>query len=525
MKKIFWLIWILPPLLHAQQKIWQAQWGGHHAEFLYDGLYTLDYGFLTVGGSFSASGDVPSHRGLFDAYVTKTGESGQKEWTRVWGGRGNDIFRSIMNAGDGGYVLAASSSSPQGGDKKVPQIGQEDIWLIRLDITGAETAQAVLGGAANDYPVRVVRTRDGGLLIGGVSYSEPVAGADTLRRKPGVILKKSPSRGNADYWIIKLDAAFGLEWEKSIGGSKADILTGIAELPDGRIIAAGYSNSPASGDKEADARGGNDWWIVALSPSGDLLWQRQYGGDANDELYVLAVAPDGSFFTGGFTSTREDEKVQTDMALVKWDAGGRLIWKKTYDRSSKDILQDMVVEDDGTLLLGGYAGKMMRPLDKALRRKTPVTENQDFWVIRTGPDGNKIWEKFFGTPRHDILRRIIPLRDGGYVLTGTAVSPSGRSADSDFLLIKIRDLQKPLRKPLPLEAIPNPAGDYTRIVIGKPYAKGTVEVTDLHGMILQSFEIGGDRIIPLRLRGYLPGIYIVRVKADDMENSIKVIKE
>ncbi len=522
MKKIFWILLLMTTPLPAQQKIWQTQTGGKHAEYLYDGLYTLDYGFLMVGGSFSASGDVPEHLGMFDAFVTKIDEDGRKEWTRVWGGKGNDIFRCIANTQDGGYMLAASSSSGQGKYKKVPHIGQDDIWLIQIDITGKETKQLVLGGAANDYPVKVLRTRDGGYLIGAVSYSDSIQSADSLARMPGVILKHSPSYGNADYWIIKLDANYRLQWEKTLGGKQADILTGLVELPGGQIILAGYSNSQAGDNKTYDTQGANDWWIIALSPGGNILWQRQFGGEGNDELYALAVSKDGRILAGGFVTKENQGKSQTDMALVKWDERGNLLWKKTFDRSHKDILQDILVNDDGSLILGGYATRTGSPLKKI---KTPGGKgNDDFWLLKTGAEGKKRWEKFFGTPGKDVLQRIIALRDGGYVLTGTTKPWNSPTADADFLIMKIADPEKPLRKPLPLEAVPNPAGDYTRIVIGRKYQKGHLILSDLDGHILDEFNIRRQRIIPLKTTGLRPGIYIVKVTADDMENSIKIIK-
>jgi len=337
-----------------------------------------------------------------------------------------------------------------------------------------------------------------------------------------VILKHSPARGNADFWIVKLDAAYRLQWEKNLGGKQADILTGLVELPDGQIVAAGYSNSRAGGTKVRSSKGANDWWILGLSPTGEILWQRQFGDKGNDELYALAVSRDGKILTGGFVSKENEGKTQTDMALVKWDTDGRLLWKKTFDRSRKDILQDILVNDDGSLILGGYATRGGSPLTKF--KISGGKGNDDFWLVKTDTEGKKRWEKFLGTPGKDVLQRVIALRDGGYVMMGTTKPWNSPTADADFLIMKIADPEKPLRKPLPLEAVPNPAGDYTRLVIGEKYAQGHVIVSDLQGHVLHEFDIAHERIIPLHMSGYRPGIYIVKVTADDMENSIKIIK-
>ena len=62
----------------------------------------------------------------------------------------------------------------------------------------------------------IVPSADGGYLLGGRSDSG--LGAD----------KSEVSRGNRDYWVVKIDAAGNKLWDKTFGGTNDDNLITIA---------------------------------------------------------------------------------------------------------------------------------------------------------------------------------------------------------------------------------------------------------------------------------------------------------
>ncbi|NPA42486.1 MAG: T9SS type A sorting domain-containing protein [Chlorobi bacterium] len=510
-------------LTYAQDKVWQTRPGGKYADYLYGGLSTLDNGFLLLGGSVSPLGERNFRGGGLDGLVIKLDEEGMEEWVRLWGGEGHDVFRCGVRMRGGGYLLAGESDSDEGRYKQGPRLGGGDIWLVVLDDGGRMQSRLVLGGGARDYPVKVLATPDGGYVLGGVSYSDslPMTKVRVPDARGRVTVKRTPGKGHADFWVVKLDEGFHVEWERSLGGVGADVMTDLSLTADGKIVAGGYTNSPELTGRTGKEGEGNDWWVVVLSPRGEKLWARTYGGRGNDELYGVAVTEDGEVVAGGFVS---DEEGRTDLAVVAWDVRGRKLWERTYDRSDRDILRSVTATSDGGLLIGGYARRRGVRGDKSLAPSSGGG-TEDFWVIKTDGEGRKRWEAFYGTRGRDILEEVIPLRDGGYVLAGTTVWRGSRRGDADFLVMKIADREHPPRALLPLEAVPNPAGDVTQLVMGRSYARGEVLVTDLDGRVLQRFEIDGSRIIPLNLRGYRPGIYIVAVKTDDAENSIKIIKE
>ena len=117
--------------------------------------------------------------------------------------------------------------------------------------------QKCLGGSGEDYATSIQQTSDGGYIVAGYSYSND-----------GDI---SNSHGNADYWIVKLDHAGNIQWEKSMGGSSTELAYFVQQTSDGGYIVAGESSSN-DGDVSGN-HGSEDYWIVKLDDAGNLQWE------------------------------------------------------------------------------------------------------------------------------------------------------------------------------------------------------------------------------------------------------------
>ena len=107
---------------------------------------------------------------------------------------------------------------------------------------------------------------DGGYLLGG--FSDSGLGAD----------KSEVSRGNRDYWVMKIDAVGNKLWDKTFGGSNDDYLISIAPSADGGYLLGGDSNSGIGADKSEASRSGYDYWVVKID--GEVLNPNQISGIA-----------------------------------------------------------------------------------------------------------------------------------------------------------------------------------------------------------------------------------------------------
>jgi hypothetical protein len=544
--------------IYSQDILWEKSYGGKHADYLFDAIPTPDYGFILAGSSLSkkTGNKTEDNRGDLDYWVWKMDEKGELDWQKSFGGSGQDMLHCVLLTNDGGFLLAGSSESGEGLDKKDKSRGESDFWIIKLNAKGGEEWQKTIGGLGQDELNCVVKTQDGGFVLAGSSASgaTPSKGGE----------KSTPNYGGMDYWVVKIGSKGEIAWQNTFGGIYNDELRSIVATEDGGFLLGGSSNSPDSGNKLQKNLGQSDYWIVKLDEKGQEQWQKTIGGKGDDQLALLTETSDGNYILGGNSNSesgddkRSTNESGTDFWILKIDKETKdILWQETYNIAKADILTSLIENDDKTILLGGYAqgeavkqkteGRKQKAVGSRLRGndsrvdKEPVMKKgtDDYVAIKINEKGEELWRKDVGSDGQDILIKAIETRDGGYLMAGTSkASPSpsnggGAKASgdrasgigsNDFWVVKLKDKQKPKVDKNPLEAIPNPAMDYTNVIVGYDFTKGTATLVDLAGRVLQQFSIT-ERTIPIDLQGLPEGVYVVNIKTDKGSDGVKIIKQ
>ncbi len=237
---------------------WENTIGGSKLDNLFDIIIDSNGDYILAGFSESdISADKSENSlGLADYWIVKIDESGNIIWDNTIGGNASDRLFSIADTSDGNYFIAGHSSSNISGDKTEPNIGNEDVWVIKIDPSGQIIWQNTFGGLGFDriYSEGNLRkTSDNGCIIFCSSNSD--VGFD----------KSENSRGGFDYWIVKLNSEGEIEWDKTIGGDADEVSRSMLIYPNGKSAAVGRSNSSLSGDKTEENLGSWDYWIVTLN--------------------------------------------------------------------------------------------------------------------------------------------------------------------------------------------------------------------------------------------------------------------
>jgi hypothetical protein len=549
-RKLLLLFLFYSCFIQSQDILWEKSYGGIHADYLFDAQPTADYGFILAGSSLSdktGNKDDDNH-GDLDYWIWKMNEKGDLDWQKSLGGSGFDLLQSIKNTKDGGFILAGTSNSPQTpkgeiGDKKENCKGITDFWVIKLNAKGEEQWQKTIGGDGQDEVLCAFQTKDGGYMLGGSSSStlrpkEDITEKGTIDVKPDLTGKSEKCRGNMDYWIVKLDNTGAVQWQKTFGGEYADVLRSMEQTTDGGYILGGYSNSSRSGDKTEANSGIGDYWIFKIDNLGKIEWQKTYGGNGDNQLYVIHQTKDGGYIAGGNSNSTTPLTFMggnvsngTDYWVLKMNENGEVIWSKTYDFGKVDILTSMVENEDHTFLIGGYAQSENDQGTKGglqLKGSGDKEGINDYIALKISDTGEELWKKTVGSKGEDILRKLIETRDGGYLLAGTSNSKSSQDKNStiggnDFWVVKLKDKQKPEEIKTRIEAIPNPVRTFTNIIVGYDFEQGTASLYDITGRQLQHFEIS-SRTVPIDLSNYPEGVYVVSIKTNVHTDGVKLIK-
>jgi hypothetical protein len=262
---------------------WQKSLGGSGYEKAVSVQQTTDGGYIVAGSSGSTNGDVTGNHGNVDYWIVKLNTSGDIQWQKALGGSGLEDVAEIQQTDDGGFIIVGSSDSSSDGDV-TGNHGNFDYWAVKLDTFGNIQWQKSYGGTGNDNAYSIQQTTDGGYIITGTSADSITGDIPTY---PGVI----------DYWIIKVDSGGNMEWNKLLGGSLGDNAQVIRQTQDGGYIVAGWSFS--TDGQVTGNHGSNDYWVVKLDDAGNLKWQKSLGGSSGDNLRSIEQTTDGGYIILG----------------------------------------------------------------------------------------------------------------------------------------------------------------------------------------------------------------------------------
>ena len=341
---------------------WQKTYGGSDDDRGHDIIQTSDGGYAITGFSKSIDGDVSENSGAHDFWVSKLDANGSITWEKSFGFLGADIGNSILQSNDGGYlltgVLDVSASNGEGNSKSAfsKRHAGGDYWVIKINALGENQWSRYFGGTFTDASYDAIQTEDNGYILVGSSDSADVDIKD--------------SKGAYDFWVVKISETGTLLWEKSFGGSQTDEARSITRSNDGNYIIVGDTRSS---DLDVSINsGGADLWAIKISPIGELIWEKTFGGNNFDVARSISKTQDGDFIISGSSRSIDGDLTnnngQNDAWVIKIDGNGKLKWQKTIGGSEIDFAYDAVELNDGTVIAVGESSS----------RDIDILENKGF---------------------------------------------------------------------------------------------------------------------------------------------------
>jgi hypothetical protein len=409
---------------------WQKCLGGTDEDDAYSIKQTHDKGFIVAGSSKSNDGDVSGNHssGIVyeDFWVAKIDSLGTIQWQKSLGGTSKEVANSVCVSSNGDYVIAGYTESTDG-DVTNYLGGVSDTWVVCLDSAGNLRWQKTLGGPGEDGAQEIQQTSDKGFVIASWSSSPH----DTV------------TNHDFDYYIAKLDSAGTTHWEKYYGGSGDDTPYSICQTTDGKYIVSGYSES---NDLDVTGHHGSiaarDCWIIKLDSAGNLQWEKSFGGTNEEAASCIRETIDGDYiFTGWSSSTGGDvsgNHGSFDIWTVRIDTAANIIWQQCYGGSNVEQAYGLVQTPDKGFAISGVA----------YSTNGQVTGNHggpnDYWLVKTDSAGNLTWEMCMGGSNWEASSSLCTVTGGGYALTGITASSNGdvsgfHGGNYDYWVVKLKD--------------------------------------------------------------------------------------
>lgn len=283
---------------------------------------------------------------------------------------------------------------------------------MQAQSTPAIQWQRCFGGSLDDTGYGITATADGGFLIAGCAGSSD-----------GDLLKGEEIQhgGTCDFWALKIDAWGNNQFKIHLGGTKSDIARTAALMSNGNYALAGIVES-----NDVDVTGNHgifDYWLVTVSPAGDVLTKKCFGGSKYDDFGSMIATADGGLALCGGTQSNDGDVSgnhgDSDYWLVKTDADGNIQWQKCFGGTNYEKAFDLFQSSDGGFLLAGFTES--NDGDVSGNHST----DYDGWVIKTDASGNLQWQKCLGGSGQDGLFKIIELDNQKILAAGYAYSSNG----------------------------------------------------------------------------------------------------
>ena len=428
---------------------WTKTFGGPQMDYGWSVIETSDGGFAVAGYTGPYIGD--------DAFLIKTDRNGEKLWRQTYGGDDHEEVYCLRQTADGGFVMAGRTLSygPN----------YDEFYVVKTDENGVVQWERSYGGIAWDWANCIIQTPDGGYLVTGASES---FGA---------------TQGIPDVWLVKLNAAGDIRWDRTYGGAGWDEAYCIQPTFDGGFILVGFTDSYGQGH--------DDVYLIKTDSIGNAQWERTYSEYDWDEGYRVRQTEDGGYVIAGHTQVLGSGN--GEVYLLKTDPDGNELWTRTFGGNEYEEGFSLEITDDGGYLIGGVTQSF-------------GSGQQDMLLLKTDPQGNLEWSNAYGYDLSDRCRSAIQTSDGGFLLTGITGQSFGMGGD--VWLVKIDMLSsKVVSQPSPapqsfelLQASPNPFNPQTRIGF---------KLNRHDNIDLSVFSITGRRVSALAYGDYQPGLYYV----------------
>jgi len=248
------------------------------------------------------------------------------------------------------------------------------------------TWDKIFGGIEADMANSIIQTEDGGYALAGYTWSK--------------------GAGRQDFWVIKLYEDGSIEWDRTFGGSEADVIYSIIQTKDQGYAVAGKTKSIASGEKA---------WVIKLNTRGNKVWDNTFAKRTDDEIFSIIQTQDGGYAVCGYTGDKEWGEV--DSWIIKLDETLNIEWDKIFGGIGWDEANSMLQAEDGSFIVFGF----VQSKDK---------EREDGWVAKLDENGEMVWNKAFGGSQNDEIFSGIKTTDEGYAVCGFTESKGAGGYDA-----------------------------------------------------------------------------------------------
>jgi len=461
----------------APDTVWTRTYGNIFRDEGYAIMQTADNDYY-IAGYF-----LPLDQDSTDIRLMKVDSEGELIWSKFYGGTGSDYcFAAELNS-DGTIILAGYTFSFE--------TVAGDIYIIKTSPEGDTIWTRTYGGGNWDVARAICPAYGGGYMVLGYSFSNGMA------------------NGNA--YLIRIDENGDSLWTRNYGGPGMDGGFSIKQTGDSCYIAAGFVESASDNTF--------DCFVFKIDSLGNSIWERTYGGPADDVAYSVEEAADGGYIMVGYTESFGSG--QYDVYIVRTESNGDSLWARTYGGEQTDdgsVIRR--ISNDEYIIAG--------------RTSSYGAGQLDIYLLKIDDYGDTVWTTTCGGVSYDRAFALQQTSDNGFIVCGYTWSFGMGFAD--IYVVKFGSEQTPIEDlvdsfPSVIEIsgnYPNPFNARTTIRYSIPEQSNiSIDIFDILGRHLESIDEGmqaaGKHLSFWDAGNYTSGTYLYRIQVGEHYESRKMI--
>ena len=261
---------------------------------------------LYIMGTSASFGDLNG-----DHYLIKTTLEGTVIYEKNYGGTGFEEGIDIIPTNDGNFIIIGTTTSTGNGLK--------DIHVLKVDSNGTMIWQNTFGGSLDDYPADIIETSAGEFCIAGTTESFGV--------------------GSRDIYLVWIDQNGNFIRQVTHGSTDIDGSSELIELANQNIMLYGYTRNYGALDR--------DLYLLKTNNVGDSLWSKRYGGSGYEESQSFKINQNGEYILCGHSSSVDPVH---NMYGVKVDTSGNVLWEKHYGGAKHDGGEALLIDSDNNIV-------------------------------------------------------------------------------------------------------------------------------------------------------------------------------
>jgi hypothetical protein len=314
---------------------------------------------------------------------------------------------STINAG---YFSGTADLDPGPGEHVVTASGGTDIFITRLDASGAYQWSQIIGAGVGFESIAGVKVDPSGQIIC-LGHFEGTA------QIPGNGLQTS--LGFEDIYIMSISFEGTAQWFKKLGNASSNVVSDFALDTDNNIVVTGYfaetmDFDPSDAVVEKTSAGSWDVYVLKLASNGDYIWSEKIGSSELDGNSIYLESP----------ANMPPAESQA-LCTMQLDANGDVMWLNQVANAYASQLHVKALESDaeGNIIQAGvFTGSRDFDPSADLLQLSSVTGYYDGYIQKTDSNGLVQWAKQMGGFEEDMIQAMCIDQENHIHLTGFFMS-------------------------------------------------------------------------------------------------------